>query len=174
MRATTEGSDMTAKTGTVPCHVRRRHTEGLSPAFAGILLLLGLLGAAWAQPARSGAATPSQVPGTKYYVWGQVRSPGAYSFVASPDIVELLSAGGGPTENANLRRVVLIQAITQKRTRINLQRMMDSGEILRLSPGDVVIVPSSPWPNVRDWLTVVTSISTLVTLVLTVMNRVGV
>jgi protein involved in polysaccharide export with SLBB domain len=60
--------------------------------------LMALAGVAWAQPARSGAAPESQVSGSKYYVWGQVRAPGAYSFVASQDIVELLSAGGGPTE----------------------------------------------------------------------------
>jgi len=87
--------------------------------------------------------------------------------------VELLSAGGGPTENANLSRVVLIRAVTQKRTRIDLQKMMGSGQILRLAPGDVVLVPSSPWYNVRDWLTVVTSAATLIILVLTIMNRVS-
>ena len=139
-----------------------------------VTLLLLVAGMVWAQPARSGSAPVSQVPGSKYYVWGQVRSPGAYSFVASPDIVELLSAGGGPTENANLRRVVLIQAVTQKRTKINLQRMMDSGEILRLSPGDVVIVPSSPWPNVRDWLSVLTSVASLTSVVLLLLDRAGV
>jgi protein involved in polysaccharide export with SLBB domain len=115
-------------------------------------------------------AQPAGVSGSKYYVWGQVRSPGAYSFIASPDIVELLSAGGGPTENANLRRVTLIQAMTQKRTRIDLQRMMDSGQVLRLAPGDVVIVPSSPWSYVRDGLVVLTSAASLVTVVLTIMN----
>ena len=135
------------------------------------LVLLVLVGMAVAQqPARSGAAPVSQVPGSKYYVWGQVRSPGAYSFVASPDIVELLSAGGGPTENANLRRVVLIRAVTQKRTRIDLQKMMDSGQVLRLAPGDVVIVPSSPWSRIRDGLVVLTSAASLVTVVLTIMN----
>ena len=139
------------------------------------LVLLVLVGMAVAQqPARSGAAPVSQVPGSKYYVWGQVRSPGAYSFVASPDIVELLSAGGGPTENANLRRVVLIRAVTQKRVRVNLQKMMDSGQVMRLSPGDVVIVPTTPWPSVRDWLAVLTSAASLATLVLTLMSRAGV
>lgn len=131
--------------------------------------VLALAGAVSAQPAPS-----SQGSGSKYYVWGQVRSPGAYSFIASPDIVELLSAGGGPTENANLRRVVLIRAVTQKRTPIDLQKMMGSGQILRLAPGDVVLVPSSPWNNVRDWLAVITSAATLVTLVLTIMARANV
>ena len=140
------------------------------------LLLVALLALAVpvsAQTTRSGTAPVSQMPGSKYYVWGQVRSPGAYSFVAAPDILELISAGGGPTENANLRHVILIRAVTQKRMRINLQAMLDKGQVERLSPGDVVIVPSSSWANVRDWLTVLTSAATLVTLVLTIVNITG-
>ncbi len=133
---------------------------------AGLMALAGIVSA---QPVRSGVAA-ADVPGSKYYVWGQVRSPGEYSFIASPDIVELLSAGGGPTENANLRRVVLIRAVTQKRIRIDLQKMMDSGQVVRLAPGDVVIVPSSPWSRIRDGLVVLTSAASLVTVVLTIMN----
>lgn len=149
--------------------------SGPCPTVRLLLFLFVLLASAgWAQPVRSGAATPSSVPGSKYYVWGQVRSPGAYSFVAAPDIPELISAGGGPTENANLKQVVLIQAITQKRMRVDVQAMLTSGQVVRLSPGDVVIVPTSGWANVRDWLAVLTSVASLVTLVLTVMSRAGV
>jgi hypothetical protein len=126
--------------------------------------LMALAGLAQAQPAGS------QVPGSKYYVWGQVRNPGAYSFIASPDILELLSAAGGPTPDANLKRVVLIRAVSQTRTRINLEAMLNKGQVVRLSPGDVVIVSSSPWYNVRDWFTAVTMTSTLVTLVITILN----
>jgi protein involved in polysaccharide export with SLBB domain len=103
-----------------------------------------------------------------------VRSPGAYSFVAAPDIPELLSAAGGPTEYANLKRVILIQAVTQKRTRINVQAMLVSGQVVRLAPGDVVIVPTSAWSHIRDWLSVLTTTASLVTLILTVMSRAGV
>lgn len=112
--------------------------------------------------------------GSEYYVWGQVRAPGAYAFVANPDILELLSTAGGPIDNANLGRVILIRAVTQKRVTINMQAMLSSGQVMRLSPGDVVIVPSSAWYNVRDCLTVATSIATLVTLVITVLNWTGV
>ena len=114
-----------------------------------------------------------QASGSACYVWGQVRSPGAYGFVANPDILELLSAGGGPTENADLRRVVLIRAVSQERLSINLQAMLASGQVVRLAPGDVVIVPSSPWYHVRDWISIVTVASTLATLALMIVNRVG-
>ncbi len=143
-----------------------RQTRVSRSSVAVVAALLAAVGWAWAQPA-------SQVAGSKYYVWGHVRSPGAYSFVASPDIVELLSAGGGPAENANLRRVVLIRAVTQKRSRIDLQKMMDSGQVLRLAPGDVVIVPASPWAYIRDGLVVVTSAASLVTVVLTILTWAG-
>lgn len=146
-----------------PTAVWKLHASGVVALVCCGLAALACL--AQAQPAPG-----SQVPGAKYYVWGQVRAPGAYNFIASPDIVELISAGGGPTENANLNRVVLIRAVAQKRTRIDLKKMMDSGSVIRLSPGDVVIVPSSPWSYIRDGLVVLTSAASLVTVVLTIMN----
>jgi hypothetical protein len=136
-------------------------------ACCGLMALAGLV---QAQPVRSGAAPMADVPGSKYYVWGQVRTPGAYSFIASPDILELLSAAGGPTENANLKRVVLIRAVTQTRMRINLEAMLNKGQVVRLSPGDVVIVPSSAWYSFRDGLTVATSIVSLATLAITILT----
>jgi len=145
--------------------VRRQNREGRSSVRL-VAVLLVAAGWAWAQPA-------SQVTGSKYYVWGQVRSPGAYSFIASPDILELLSSAGGPTDNANLKRVVLIRAVTQERMRINLQAMLYAGQVVRLSPGDVVIVPSSPWYYIRDGLAVLTTAASLVTLFLTVMSWTG-
>jgi protein involved in polysaccharide export with SLBB domain len=135
-----------------------------------VAALLAASGGAFAQPVSSSMLQGS---GSACYVWGQVRSPGAYGFVANPDILELLSAGGGPTENADLRRVVLIRAVSQERLSINLQAMLASGQVVRLAPGDVVIVPSSPWYHVRDWISIVTVASTLATLAMTVVNRMG-
>jgi protein involved in polysaccharide export with SLBB domain len=148
--------------------LKRRPGRELKLVFIAALLAAG--GGASAQPA---ASSMLQGAGSACYVWGQVRSPGAYGFVANPDILELLSAGGGPTENADLRRVVLIRAVSQERLSINLQAMLASGQVVRLAPGDVVIVPSSPWYHVRDWISIVTVASTLATLAMTVVNRVG-
>ena len=144
------------------------HARRLRVVFAAVLFGLG--GRALAQPP---SPSPSQSPGPAYYLWGQVRSPGAYCFVASPDMLELLSAAGGPTENANLRSIVLIRAVTQKLTGVNLQAMLASGQVLRLSPGDVIIVPSASWLHVQDWPSMLTVASTLVTLTLTIANQVG-
>jgi hypothetical protein len=141
------------------------HVSGVAALVCiGLMALAGLV---QAQPAGS------QVPGSKYYVWGQVRTPGAYSFIASPDILELLSAAGGPTENANLKRVILIRAVSQTRTRINLEAMLNKGQVVRLSPGDVVIVPSSAWSSFRDGLAVATTVVSLVTLAITILNWTG-
>jgi hypothetical protein len=148
-----------------------------SLARLGVLVCAGLLalaGSLAAQPVTSGDLLAPQVSGSKYYVWGEVRAPGAYSFLAAPDIFELMSAAGGPTENANLRRIVLIRSLTQKEVRVNLRAMLRSGKIIRLSPGDVVIVPTSSWSYFLQGLGVVTGVATLVTLVITVINWVGV
>jgi protein involved in polysaccharide export with SLBB domain len=125
--------------------------------------LLGLL--ALSSPVQ--AQLQYEQPGSKYYVWGQVHAPGAYSFVASPDLLELLSASGGPTNDANLKRVLLIRAVTKKRTRIDLQAMLTTGQVVRLSPGDVVIVPSTPWYRMRDALSILTTAAGFVTLYFT-------
>lgn len=129
-----------------------------------VAALLVVAGWALAQPAQP------QAPVFNYYVWGQVRAPGAYNLGASPDIVELLSAAGGPTEDANLRHVVLIRATTQQRVNINVKTMLFSGQIISLSPGDIVIVPSSAWYTVFRYLSVTTTLVSVATLIFTVMT----
>ena len=152
---------------------RLRH--GPSRRTRPVYVVVALLVAGWAsaQPAQSGSSTMSQAPVFKYYVWGQVRVPGAYSLGANPDILELLSAGGGPTEYADLRHVVLVRAVTEKRIKVNLTKTLEAGHVVPLSPGDVVIVPHSAWYYFRDGLTIVTSVATLAILALTIMNGVG-
>lgn len=117
-----------------------------------------------AQSSWGPSGAQAQAPVFKYYVWGQVRSPGAYSLGANPDIVELLSAGGGPTPEANLRRVVLVRAVNNERRRVNVARMLERGDVISLTPGDVVIVPRSWWYSVREQFVVVSTVAVLVNL----------
>jgi len=136
--------------------------------------LLVVAGWALAQPAQSGSSSTSQAPVFKYYVWGQVRSPGAYSLGGNPDLLELLSAAGGPTQYADVRHVVLIRAVTQKRMKIDLKKMLGAGQVVPLSPGDMVMVPDSPWYRIRDGISIVTTVVSFATLVLVIMNVNGV
>jgi protein involved in polysaccharide export with SLBB domain len=129
--------------------------------------LLALAGRASAQPVQQG-------PVFKYYVWGQVRTPGSYSLGGNPDIVELLSAAGGPTQYADVQHVVLVRASAQKHIRVNLKRMLAAGQVVPLSPGDVVMVPDSPWYTMRYVLDVATTVASFGTLAMTILIFAGV
>jgi hypothetical protein len=139
----------------------------LGPSLA-LLFVCGLLNA---QPDPASASL-SEAPVFKYYVWGQVRQPGAYRLGANPDLVELLSAGGGPTDQADITHVVLVRGIDQKRVPLNLKEAIGSGKLIRLTPGDVVIVPRAFWYTFRDELAIVTSLAIFVNLYFTIANGV--
>jgi len=82
------------------------------------------------------------------FVYGEVRNPGAISFLASKKItlLQAISQAGGPTEWAKTSRVVIKR--TDKKTGkevkipVNLKRII-SGRLadIILEEGDVVIVP---------------------------------
>ncbi|MBM3332051.1 hypothetical protein FJY68_09420 [candidate division WOR-3 bacterium] len=129
------------------------------------LVCLGLT--ALAVPVAAQPAAGSRAPVFKYYVWGQVRTPGAYVLGGSPDLLELLSAAGGPTEHADVRRLVLFEATTQKQKRIDVKKVLAAGQVIPLSPGDVVLVPNSPWYSLRYVLDAVTTVASVATLAMT-------
>jgi len=106
----------------------------------------------------------------KVYIWGEVKSPGAYQLSGTPDIVELISTAGGPTASADLSRVTLIRSINTERMRINLKRSLNQGNIIFLSPGDVVLVPAGFWSRVRDNLPVITTLAIFANLTLTIIQ----
>jgi hypothetical protein len=140
-----------------------------------ITALLVLAGRASAQQSsQSGASSMSQPPVFKYYVWGQVGHPGTHQLGPNPDVLELLSAAGGPTEWADVRHMVLIQAATGKRTRIDLKKMLETGQVIPLSPGDVVMVPNSFWYSMRHGLGVVSTVVSFATLAVTIMVAIGI
>jgi hypothetical protein len=141
---------------------RRLPVSGLRFPVSLIAALLVVVSWALAQPAQPLA------PAFNYYVWGQVRVPGAYNLGASPDLLELLSAAGGPTADADLKHVVLVRATTQQRVNINVKKMLFSGQIVMLSPGDVVMVPNSAWYSVREYLSVTSTLVSIATLIVTI------
>jgi hypothetical protein len=143
---------------------------GCVPTILVCLLSTCLLAA---QPLPYAAEPLSQPPAFRYYVWGQVHAPGAYRLSANPDVIELLSAAGGPTEQADMTRVVLVRGSDQQQVRIDLKRQLGNGRPPTLSPGDVVIIPRSLWSSIRNELAVVTALAVFANLVLTIINGVS-
>lgn len=135
-----------------------------------------LVAAGWGlaqQTSVPGASLMSQSPVFKYYVWGQIGSPGTHALGPNPDVLELLSAAGGPTEWADVRHIVLIKAVTGRRSRIDLKKMLETGQVIPLSPGDIVMVPNSPWYSMRYGLGVLSTVVSFATLAVTVMVAIG-
>ena len=118
-------------------------------------------------PSFDGASTATTL-GFKYYVWGEVRSPGMKTLGPQAEITELLSAAGGPAPDADMTRVELIRGIDRKVERFNLRDMLESGEGVTLSPGDIVVVRRNFWPKFREGLTLISGLATILNLALTI------
>jgi hypothetical protein len=56
---------------------------------------------------------------------------------------------------------------------VNLKKMLYAGQVVPLSPGDVVMVPNSPWYRIRDGISIVSTLATFATLFVVIMNGVG-
>ncbi|MEO0073297.1 MAG: SLBB domain-containing protein [candidate division WOR-3 bacterium] len=123
-----------------------------------------LIGYALAQPDVETAAAGL---GVRVAVWGQVRNPGLYRLAGSPDVLELVSAAGGPTENADLSRALLLRERDGVRLRLNIARASASSEPVFLVPGDVLIIPTSTWSRIKQELPVVSALAVFANVILT-------
>ncbi|MDD3627309.1 MAG: SLBB domain-containing protein [bacterium] len=97
----------------------------------------------------------------KVYIWGQVRSPGEFLVKDGTDLIGIISAAGGPTDYANLKKVRLIRVVDGKKEIIHIDlskhiKSDDQIEIPKLQPGDIIIVPRS---FRADWNVIIQVIS---------------
>ncbi|MEO0077476.1 MAG: SLBB domain-containing protein [candidate division WOR-3 bacterium] len=123
----------------------------------------------------SGWTAESQPAGlsVKVAVWGQVNHPGRYTLTGTPDLVELISAAGGPTTSADLSRVVLIREQDGTRQRLNVERIATTGRPILLTTNDVVIVPVSFWSRLREGLPAVTTAAAVANVAITLLLLAG-
>lgn len=70
------------------------------------------------------------------YVFGEVKSPGAYSVQKDTSVLQALALAGGATPNGALNRIKIVRIEKGKRTEINKVKLTD---IVR--PGDTIVVP---------------------------------
>ncbi|HDR00050.1 MAG TPA: hypothetical protein ENN51_07200 [candidate division WOR-3 bacterium] len=137
----------------------------LAVLFAAVALV-----AAHSSGSRAAASVAGRepAPGTvRASVWGAVTRPGQYRLAGAPDVLELMSAAGGPSADADLGRVLLIREVDGSRHRLDIGRFADA-EPLFLVSGDVLIVPEHFWRKVQRSLPLVTTLVTLANLAVTI------
>lgn len=78
-------------------------------------------------------------------VFGMVSRPDNYPIVEQTSIFKVLSMAGGPSEDANIRRVRIYRKNENPEyTTLDLTHYLDTGQInsaLMVNPGDIVYVP---------------------------------
>jgi len=84
----------------------------------------------------------------KVNIWGRVMRPGQYNIPSGTDLVELLSAAGGPADKARLDQIRIIRDYqdVEKIIIVDLKKYLKTGNSLlipELLPGDTIIVEGS-------------------------------
>jgi polysaccharide biosynthesis/export protein len=69
------------------------------------------------------------------YVFGQVKSPGAYSIQKDTTVLQALSLGGGLTENGAMNRIRIVRIVNGEKKEVKV-KLTDL-----VKPGDTIIVP---------------------------------
>jgi protein involved in polysaccharide export with SLBB domain len=106
------------------------------------------------------------------HVWGEVKKPGLYQVPDGTDLLEVLSAAGGPTEYANLSKVRVTRKAVEDRAagviRYDLSDYLDDPALLApptLRPGDVVRIPRNTKFAWREGVRIVAEIASVITAV---------
>jgi polysaccharide export outer membrane protein len=69
------------------------------------------------------------------YVFGQVKSPGAYAIQKNTTVLQALSLAGGVTENGAMNRIKVVRILKGEKKELKV-KLTDI-----VSPGDTIIVP---------------------------------
>lgn len=84
----------------------------------------------------------------KVYVMGNVRVPNKYTFQVMPNLWEIISEAGGPTENANLGNVMIIRngkGTGEQTISVDLADILRNKSfhlLPKVEPGDNIYVPA--------------------------------
>ncbi|MDO9576509.1 MAG: hypothetical protein Q7J16_01355, partial [Candidatus Cloacimonadales bacterium] len=91
------------------------------------------------------------------------------------DLLTLISSAGGPTENANLKKVRIIRASggEEKIIFVNLNEFIENGDeelIPVLQPGDTVIIAGSTYYAFTKAVAWISQIAVILSVYIAVMN----
>jgi len=71
----------------------------------------------------------------KFFITGQVRTPGAYTYERGLTVLQAISLAGGLTEKGSSRRIKVIRAVKGKKTQQGIN-LADA-----ILPGDTLVIP---------------------------------
>jgi polysaccharide export outer membrane protein len=89
----------------------------------------------------------------RYFVGGQVRRPGLYTWRPGLTVLDALSQAAWETERARLSQTFVVRQKSdggEERIRVDLVRLLNKGDMkqnIELQPGDVVYVSETNTPN---------------------------
>ena len=69
------------------------------------------------------------------YVFGQVKTPGAYAIQKDTTVLQALSLAGGVTENGAMNRIKIVRMVNGEKKELKV-KLTDL-----VKPGDTIIVP---------------------------------
>lgn len=120
----------------------------------------------------------------KVQLWGYVEFPGYYIVPAGISLNELISLGGGPTEDARLDEIRIVkikEGVQTKMVKYNYNDLMweetinNQVEYIVLNAGDVVVVPGEPRYFVRQdiafYLGIVTALASIAALIISITSQ---
>jgi polysaccharide export outer membrane protein len=84
----------------------------------------------------------------RIYLFGEVKSPGAFPYKSNISIIEAVALAGGFSERANTNGTKLSRVVngTEIQVRVPMQEIVEGrSRNIRLLPGDIIYVPESPY-----------------------------
>ena len=106
-------------------------------------------------------------------VMGNVVKPGKYLIRGLPTLMGALAQAGGPMANSDLHNVVLMRG--NETFKMPLDIYLQPHNIAQsqplLYPGDILYVPTSPWPTFAEWAIIASLLSSAAVLADAVYSR---
>jgi polysaccharide biosynthesis/export protein len=106
-------------------------------------------------------------------VMGNVVKPGKYLIRGLPTLLGALAQAGGPLANSDLGSVVLVRG--DKAFKMPLDIYFEPHHFAQsqplLYPGDILYVPTSPWPTFAEWAIIASLLSSAAVLADAVYSR---
>jgi len=108
--------------------------------------------------------------GSRMFIFGEVQSPGVYTYNEGISVLDAIAQAGGYTQTAKRTAVYISRPSTAEVIPVNLDVTLGAGQTAQapnLEPGDFVVVPYSPNRSqlIRDWVGIFSVILSALTII---------